>query len=128
MGWGPWSPSSDSLEAQDIILPAKRAATYMLMRWFNKPEGGVSRWELSRRVSELCGVFGSSVCVGALMCERFLPVFIFLVPSFVCVPVITHAEASSKSVGAGVLKTTRDITFWGWRKFSKPGSAYDTRE
>ena len=69
VGWGPWSPSSDSLEAQDIILPAKRGATYMLMRWFNKPEGDVSQWELSRRV---CGT-GMNImymCVEALRSAR----------------------------------------------------------
>lgn len=57
-GWGPWSPSSDALEAQDIILPVKRGATQMLLRWFNKPEGDVLRWELSRRVRAGSGVEG----------------------------------------------------------------------
>lgn len=51
-GWGPWSPSSDAFEAQEIILPIKKGATRMLLRWFNKPEGDVLKWELSRRVRE----------------------------------------------------------------------------
>ena len=64
-GWGPWSPSSDALEAQDIILPVKRGATQMIMRWFNKPEGNVLRWELSRRVR---GGFGGGRHRGRFVC------------------------------------------------------------
>lgn len=72
-GWGPWSPSSDALEAQDIILPVKRGATQMLMRWFNKPEGDVLRWELSRRVRDGSVAEGVVVVSGGLSFE-FLPV------------------------------------------------------
>lgn len=52
-GWGAWSLSSAALEAQDIILPIKRGATQMLMRWFNKPQADILKWELSRRVCML---------------------------------------------------------------------------
>eukprot|EP00752_Nemacystus_decipiens_P005219 g4738.t1 len=72
-GWGPWSPSSDALEAQDIILPVKRGATQMLMRWFNKPEGDVLRWELSRRVFRYGTDFRGDDDDSWLICSRDIP-------------------------------------------------------
>ncbi|CAN0231526.1 unnamed protein product, partial [Laminaria digitata] len=73
VGWGSWSPSSDSLEAQDIILPVKRAATYMLMRWFNKPEGDVSQWELSRRYFKYGVDFRGDEDSSWIVCSRDIP-------------------------------------------------------
>ncbi|CAN0054154.1 unnamed protein product, partial [Choristocarpus tenellus] len=49
-GWGEWSPISDELEAQDVITPVQKGPSYMVLRWFNRPEGNVALWELSRRV------------------------------------------------------------------------------
>ncbi|CAM9168361.1 unnamed protein product [Ectocarpus fasciculatus] len=72
-GWGPWSPSSDALEAQDIILPVKRGATQMLMRWFNKPDGEVLRWELSRRVFKYGTDFRGDNDDSWILCSRDIP-------------------------------------------------------
>ncbi|CAM9448001.1 unnamed protein product [Ectocarpus sp. 12 AP-2014] len=72
-GWGPWSPSSDALEAQDIILPIKRGATQMLMRWFNKPDGDVLRWELSRRVFKYGTDFRGDNDDSWILCSRDIP-------------------------------------------------------
>ncbi|CAM9573263.1 unnamed protein product [Pylaiella littoralis] len=72
-GWGRWSPSSDALEAQDIILPVKRGATHMLMRWFNKPEGDVLKWELSRRVFRYGTDFRGDDDDTWLVCSRDIP-------------------------------------------------------
>ncbi|CAM9236775.1 unnamed protein product [Scytosiphon promiscuus] len=72
-GWGAWSPLSDALEAQDIILPVKRGATHMLMRWFNKPEGDVLRWELSRRVFKYGTDFRGDDDESWALCSRDIP-------------------------------------------------------
>ncbi|CAM9302038.1 unnamed protein product, partial [Discosporangium mesarthrocarpum] len=73
VGWGEWSPISDPLKAQDVIVPVKTGAHYMVMRWFNKPDGNVALWEISRRVFKYGADFRGDEDDSWVVCSREIP-------------------------------------------------------